>query len=183
MINEEIKLAEGRLAKTLRPEMVDKILMFCRSYAESNDLIEAGKRAGWKSGLEKRGKAVLDNPLCEDLINIYREEWAATHDRLALSQGINIGDLQVLATRTDILNAEDKRIMLSSIARNACDLAEFRAAIAAINELNKMDGDLAPAKTEVKGKLEHAHSYADHTDEQLEAAILDIEKELGITRH
>lgn len=55
------------------------------------------------------------------------------------------------------------------------DASAAKTAVAAIAELNKMDGDLAAIKTESK----HTHEHEELTDEQLAQRIADLQRKVG----
>lgn len=172
-----IQKAQNRLRAAYSRLRIDGILVFCEVYARTNSIAEAGKAAGWKATIEKRGKELLDDPLCMDLIDTYRESLATKYDRLAMNAGKNIGDITVSGTRTDLLAADEKRVLLAKFARLAgqtMDPKDITNAIKSLAELNKMDGDLAAIKQEVTSKIE----YADHSDEQLDAEIERLHKQL-----
>lgn len=55
------------------------------------------------------------------------------------------------------------------------DASSAKTAVAAIAELNKMDGDLAAIKTDNK----HTHEHEELTDEQLAQRIADLQRKVG----
>tara|TARA_R100000656_G_scaffold122268_2_gene97776 strand:+ start:371 stop:922 length:552 start_codon:yes stop_codon:yes gene_type:complete len=55
------------------------------------------------------------------------------------------------------------------------DASAAKTAVAAIAELNKMDGDLAAIKTDNK----HTHEHEGLTDEQLAQRIADLQRKVG----
>lgn len=177
---QRLERAESRVkASRADPRTAEKVLKFCKAYSQNNDIAESAKEAGCKTRIESFGKAILDDLLCQHLIDCYREKWAIDNDRLAMNAGIDIGNISAQATRKDIITAEDKRVLLSKFARLAgdtMDAKDIRNAISSISEMNKMDGDLAPTKSETKGTVEH--KYESLSDDELNRKIAELERQL-----
>ena len=166
---------------TKYPANRERVVEFCRIYASINDIDKAANQMRWRNAkLKEMAKRIIDDPLCQAFIDALREAEILEVDRLARNAGTPIGNLAVQATRTDILTADDKRVLLARFARFAADTMgpqDIRNAISALAELNRMDGDLAAIKQEVSGTMKH--EYADHDDEQLDAEIERLQKQLS----
>ena len=174
-----IEKAKSRIRKKhTHGQKADKAIRYAEAYAMTNNSPEAAKVVGCS---RQYARSLLDDPLVEDLVNLYREREFTAIDAAAIRGGKNIGQLDAMATRDDILCAQAKRILLSRIARGAVDLGEFKSAISAVAELNKMDGDLAPTKSQVDAKVQHEHDLSGLSATEIDAEIAKLQK--LIVRH
>lgn len=173
----------GRAARNPDTGLTDKEETFVHKIVYEGMSDTDAYRAAYKTGrmkdetIRKEAARLKDSPHIAPCIEKLRKEAA----EVTKSEGI--------------ATLSQKREMLWSIAQRCVEptmkligrgegVEEFaavydpKAAVSAIAELNKMDGDLAAIKTDNRHVLE----YEDITDEELNERIARAEKEAGVAK-
>lgn len=170
-MTDELKVLKAELAE-LAAEMKPAHLKFAKALVEGKTQEQAYKIAGGK------GK----NP------NSDAANYLSTNPSISNYKNLTQKIAQIELTPKQIATFEQKVNILWRIANHDSAIAsgededgadlklrDSRSAIAAIAELNKMQGDLASIKTENK----HSHTNEDITEEELDARLAKLRGKAG----